>query len=100
MIPFTVGSCDSIRARTEFRRSSLSSRRLVPACTVGFSTVVDDRKETLGVEEALFKMTDSGVCRVVLVLLLGAVGLMVADVAFIGGFYTLEERGLMLCNSV
>eukprot|EP00978_Attheya_sp_CCMP212_P041494 scaffold238711_cov34-Attheya_sp.AAC.1 len=93
MIPFTVGSCDSIKTRTDFSRSSLSSRRLVPACTIGFSTVAVGPKETLGVEVALFKMVDSGVCRVVLVLLLGAFGLTVADVALIGGFYTLEGRG-------
>eukprot|EP00978_Attheya_sp_CCMP212_P012981 scaffold32372_cov35-Attheya_sp.AAC.2 len=84
MIPFTtVGSCNSIKTRTDFSRSSRSSRRLVPACTIGFSTVVVGRKETLGVEVALFKMSDRGVCRVVLVLLLGAFGLTATDVAFI-----------------
>ena len=90
MIPFTVGSCDSISARTEFRRSSLSSRRFVPACTVGVSAVVDAPRESLVVEEAPLKMVDNGVRRGVLVLLLGAIGLTVADVAFIGRFYTLE----------
>jgi hypothetical protein len=36
---------------------------------------------------------DIGVCHVVLVFLLSTFGLTVVDVAFIGGFYTLEGRG-------
>jgi hypothetical protein len=55
---------------------------------------MDSSKETIDVEEVLFTMKmDIGVCHVVLVLLLSTFGLMVMDVAFIGGFYTLEGRG-------
>ena len=49
---------------------------------------MDAPRESLVVEEAPLKMADSGVRRGVLVLLLGAIGLTVADVAFIGRLYT------------
>eukprot|EP00978_Attheya_sp_CCMP212_P012382 scaffold30799_cov50-Attheya_sp.AAC.5 len=89
MVPLTVGSCKLIKLRTEFRCSSRSSRRLVPACVVGFSAALGAPKETREGEVALRKMVMSGVCRVVLAGLLDAFGLTVVDVALIFGFYTL-----------
>ena len=92
MVPLTVGSCDSIKLRTDLSRSSRSSRRFVPACVVGFSAAVDAPNETLVGGAALRKMVASD-GRVVLGRILGALGLMVAVVAFILGFYTLGGWG-------
>eukprot|EP00978_Attheya_sp_CCMP212_P036364 scaffold164246_cov49-Attheya_sp.AAC.1 len=100
MVSLTVGSCDSIKLRTEFRRSSRSSRRLVPACVVGFSAALGAPKVTRDGKAALRKMVASGVCRVVLANLLGALGLTVAGVALIFRFYTLGGWGQKRYNSV
>ena len=93
MVPLTVGSCDSIKLRTELSRTSRSSRRFVPACVVGFSAAVEAPRATREGEVALRKMVASGVCRVVLGRVLGALGLTVADAVLIFGFNTLEGWG-------
>eukprot|EP00978_Attheya_sp_CCMP212_P008471 scaffold19894_cov34-Attheya_sp.AAC.1 len=100
MVPLTVGTCDLIKLRTEFRRSSRSSHRLVPACVVGFSAALGAPKETRDGEVALRKMVVSDEFRVVLAGLLGALGLKVANIALIFGFYTLGGWGQKRYNSV
>eukprot|EP00978_Attheya_sp_CCMP212_P018710 scaffold51711_cov66-Attheya_sp.AAC.6 len=100
VVLFTVDSCDLIKFRTEFSRSSCSSCRLVPACVVGFSVALGAPKETRDGEVAFCKMVASGVCHVVLASLLGAIGLAVVDVVLILGFYTLGGWGQKRYNSV